>query len=75
MKKPNLKDMTLREKIGQTALGRCDNPGIIDTKKYPYGALWANGDLQFGVNIDEIDKMIVSLSYIRKQTTSNGNQL
>lgn len=27
------------------------------------------------VNIDEIDKMIVSLSYIRKQTTSNGNQL
>jgi four helix bundle protein len=24
--------------------------------------------------IDEIDKMIVSLSYIRKQTTSNGNK-
>lgn len=25
------------------------------------------------VNIDEIDKMIVSLTYIRKQTSSNGN--
>ena len=25
-------------------------------------------------SIDEIDKMIVSLSYIRKQTTSNGNK-
>ncbi len=55
MRKPKLSELTLREKIGQTALGRCDNPGINDTKKYPYGALWANGDLQFGVNIDEID--------------------
>ena len=25
------------------------------------------------VNIDEIDKMIVSLTYIRKETSSNGN--
>ena len=25
------------------------------------------------VNIEEIDKMIVSLTYIRKQTSSNGN--
>ena len=26
------------------------------------------------VNIEEIDKMIVSLTYIRKQTSSNGNK-
>ena len=55
MKKPLLSELTLREKIGQTALGRCDSPGIADTKTFPYGSLWANGDLAFGVDIDKIN--------------------
>ena len=55
MKKPLLSELTLREKIGQTALGRCDSPGIADVKKYPYGSLWANGDLAFGVDIDKVN--------------------
>ena len=55
MKKPELCELTLREKIGQTALGRCDNPGVADTKKFPYGSLWANGDMELGVSIDDIN--------------------
>ncbi len=55
MKKPKLSDLTLREKIGQTALGRCDSPGVADVKNYPYGFLWANGDLAFGVDIDKVN--------------------
>ena len=55
MKKPKLSELTLREKIGQTAMGRCDSPGIADVKKYPYGSIWASGDLNFGVDIDKVN--------------------
>ena len=49
MKKPNLADLSLREKIGQTALGRPANPGFKDLENYPYGFLWALGNVEMGV--------------------------
>lgn len=33
MKKPLLSELTLREKIGQTALGRARNKDLLDLKK------------------------------------------
>lgn len=38
------------------------------------GYLSEDDFIKIEASIDEIDKMIVSLSYIRKQTTSNGNK-
>ena len=49
MKRPQLKDLTLREKVGQTVCIR-ENllTGIADLsehlKKYPYGCIWAMGN-------------------------------
>ena len=37
------------------------------------GYLSENEFIKIETQIDEIDKMIVSLTYIRKQTSSNGN--
>ena len=54
MKKPLLSELTLREKIGQTALAHSDQKGFRDLANYPYGAIWGSGDLQFGINIDEV---------------------
>ena len=54
MKKPLLSELTLREKIGQTALGRLSNPGFKDLKRYPYGALWALGNIEMEIiNMNE----------------------
>lgn len=49
MKKPLLSELTLREKIGQTALGRPANEGYLDLEKYPYGSIWTLGNLEMGV--------------------------
>ena len=49
MKKPELKDLTLREKIGQMALGKPSNPGYSDLERYPYGSMWALGNIDMGV--------------------------
>lgn len=49
MKKPELKDLTLREKIGQTALGRPSSAGYLDLEKYPYGCIWALGNIDMTV--------------------------
>ena len=38
------------------------------------GYLSEDDFIKIETHIDEIDKMIVSLTYIRKQTTSNGNK-
>ena len=58
MRKPLLSELTLREKIGQTALGRVNAPGLRNLDKYPYGSFWANGDFTFGVIMDEVDETI-----------------
>lgn len=52
MKKPNLKDLTLREKIAQTAVLRSNflaSTGDFDgyLKNNPYGSLWTTGNLDF----------------------------
>ena len=49
MKKPELKDLSLREKIGQMALGKPSNPGYADPTRYPYGSMWALGKIDMGV--------------------------
>lgn len=54
MKKPLLSELTLREKIGQTAIVHTDQPGFKDLKNYPYGAIWASGDLEFGVDVSKV---------------------
>lgn len=56
MKKPLLSELTLREKIGQTALCQLNNPGIKEIEKYPYGSFWVTGDFNFGVIMDEVDQ-------------------
>ena len=38
------------------------------------GYLSENDFIKIETHIDEIDKMIVSLTYIRKQTSANGNK-
>ena len=49
MKKPQLQELTLREKIGQTVcvrentLTKVTNP-FEHLKKYPYGCIWAMGN-------------------------------
>ncbi|MBR2338508.1 MAG: glycoside hydrolase family 3 protein [Clostridia bacterium] len=48
-KKPLLSEMTLREKIGQTALGRPSCKGYLDLEHYPYGGLWSLGNLDQNV--------------------------
>lgn len=54
MKKPLLSELSLREKIGQTALGRLSNPGFKDLKKYPYGCMWALGNMEMEIiNMNE----------------------
>jgi len=53
MKKPKLSALTLREKIGQTAIVHTDLPGFQDLKNHPYGSIWACGDLEFGVDISK----------------------
>ena len=54
MKRPELSELTLREKIGQTALSHSNQPGFRDLANYPYGAIWASGDLEFGIKIDDV---------------------
>lgn len=55
MKKPLLSELTLREKIGQTALGRPGNKECWDPVKYPYGHIWALGNLsQDFINMADI---------------------
>lgn len=49
MKKISVNDLTLREKIGQMALGRASNEGYLDLEKYPYGNVWALGNAKMGV--------------------------
>lgn len=56
MKKPLLSDLTLREKIGQTAMGRTPNKDYLNPKKYPYGHIWAQGNISTGVIINMDDK-------------------
>lgn len=55
MKKPKLSELTLREKIGQTALGRGMNNDLLDLEKYPYGFVWSLGNIEMGViNMDDV---------------------
>ncbi len=55
MKKPQLSELTLREKIGQTALGRAMNTNLLDLEKYPYGFIWSLGNIEMGViNMDDV---------------------
>lgn len=49
MKKIDLSELTLREKIGQMAIGRPSNPGYADLEHYPYGSLWSLGNINMGV--------------------------
>ena len=49
MKRPSLSEMTLREKIGQTALGYPTSPGCAQPERYPYGCIWGLGNLDMGV--------------------------
>lgn len=49
MKKPKLSELTLRQKIGQTALGRPSNKGYLDLEKYPYGCIWGLGNIDMGI--------------------------
>ncbi len=49
MKKPLLSELTLREKIGQTAMGRPGNKEYLDPENYPYGHIWALGNIEMGV--------------------------
>lgn len=55
MKKPLLSELTLREKIGQTAMGRPGNKEYLDPVNYPYGHIWALGNIEMGV-INMADK-------------------
>ncbi len=48
MKKPLLSELTLREKIGQTALSRPTNEGMKNPEKYPYGGVWGLGNADMG---------------------------
>ncbi len=49
MRKPLLNELTLREKIGQTALGRPQNTNLLDPENYPYGGMWTLGNIEMGV--------------------------
>ena len=49
MKRPHLSAMTLREKIGQTALGYPTSPGCAQPERYPYGCMWGLGNLDMGI--------------------------
>ena len=62
-KKPLVSEMTLREKIGQTALGRPSSEGYLDGEKYPYGGLWALGNLDQSVHnmADRAGKQVTTL--------------
>lgn len=62
MKKPLLSEMTLREKIGQTALGRPANKGYLDLEKYPYGCIWGLGNVEMGVMnmADEMGEIVTN---------------
>ena len=55
MKKPLLSELSLREKIGQTCLVHSTQPGFKALDQYPFGCMWASGDLNFGVNLDEVN--------------------
>lgn len=55
MRKPLLSELTLREKIGQTAMGRPCNKEYLDPEHYPYGHIWALGNIEMGV-INMADK-------------------
>ncbi len=55
MRKPLLSELSLREKIGQTALVHSTQPGFKELDKYPFGSMWGSGDLNFGVNLDEVN--------------------
>ena len=55
MKKPLLSELSLREKIGQTALVHSTQPGFKALDQYPFGSMWASGDLNFGVNLEEVN--------------------
>lgn len=77
MKKPLLSEMTLREKIGQTALGRPRNEGYLNIEKYPYGCIWALGNVEMGVmnmaenkgkNITNLETWKNSISEINKKS-------
>ena len=77
MKKPLLSEMTLREKIGQTALGRPANEGYLDLENYPYGCIWGLGNTEMGVMnmadregeiVTNRDKWIASLAKLNENS-------
>ena len=47
MKKPNVSEMTLREKIGQTAVAYCHNDYTKLDGEKPWGALYVSGGMRF----------------------------
>lgn len=49
MRKPLLSELTLREKIGQTAMVRTSNMEARDPVNYPYGSIWNTGNVMMGV--------------------------
>ena len=52
--KIKLEDLTLREKIGQTAIAFISND-MSDLEKTPYGGMWSIGAIRFtNVNMDDI---------------------
>ena len=62
MRKIELKDLTLREKIGQLALGKPSNQGYADLQKYPYGFMWALGN---------VDMSIIQMKDVEGKTVTN----
>lgn len=74
-RKPLLSELTLREKIGQTALGRAMNKDLLDLEKYPYGFIWTLGNIEMGViNMDdkagkEVTNRKKWLSFLRDMST------
>lgn len=60
--KIQLEDLTLREKIGQTAIAFVNND-MSDLERNPYGGMWSIGAIRFTtVNMDDIatDKVVLS---------------
>jgi len=60
--KIKLQDLTLREKIGQTAVAFVNND-MSDLERNPYGGMWSIGAVRFStVNMDDIATDDVALS-------------